>query len=130
MNLERVLQRERVIKDLVTRKCGYSDAARVLGVTTRTVHNYYVRFVRHGPDGLTDRRKGNHRKLTPKDEGAIVACKTERQNRSARLIRDRLGLKVSEETVRLVLVKHHLNHRALEARPHFRPINSENLNLA
>lgn len=114
MDLERVQQRERVIRDLLTRRCDYSDAARELGVTRRTVHNYYARFLRHGPDGLKDRRKGNHRKLTPEEEAAIVASKRERPQRSARFIRDHLGLKVSEEAVRLILVKHGLNRKALE----------------
>lgn len=121
MELERVFQRERVIGDLLARKCSYADAATVLGVTTRTVHNYYVRFLKHGPDGLKDRRRGNHRKLTLDERAAIVSCKKERPNRSARLIRDRLGLRVSEETVRLVLVQHHLNRSAL---------GGDNLNLA
>jgi len=117
MDLERVHQREKVIRDLLTRRCDYSAAARELGVTPRTVHNYYARFLKHGPDGLKDRRKGNHRKLTPEEEAAIVACKKERPQRSARFIRNRLGLKVSEEAVRLVLVKHGLNRKAPETDP-------------
>ena len=107
------LLREKVIRDLLTRKCRPQEAARELGVTARTVHNYFRRFLEFGPEGLKDRRKGNHRKLTLAQEAAIVACKQERPERSARLIRDLLGLQVTEEAVRLVLVRHGLNGRSL-----------------
>lgn len=113
MQIEVLMEREKVITGLLTRKLRYSEAARELGVTPRTVHNYFQRFLQHGPEGLKDHRKGNHRKLTLEEEAAIIACKQERPRRSVRLIHDLLGLKVSEEAVRLVLVKHHLNRRAI-----------------
>lgn len=115
MQLESLVLREKVIKGLLTRKLRYGEAARELGVTPRTIYNYFQRFLERGSDGLKDRRKGNHRKLTPEEEAAIVTCKQERPQRSARLIRDLLGLKVSEEAVRLVLVKYGLNRKALAA---------------
>jgi len=51
--------------------------------------------------------------LTEKDERRIVQYKLEGKHRSARFIRDKLGLSVHRETVRLVLVRHHLNHISL-----------------
>ncbi len=117
MQIELVMQREKVIKGILTRKLRLGEAARELGVTPRTIHNYFQRFLQHGSEGLKDHRRGNHRKLTPEEEAAIIACKQERPQRSVRLIRDLLGLKVSEEAVRLVLVKHGLNRRALESFP-------------
>ena len=101
--------KEKVIEDLLARKCRSDEAALELGVTVRTVQNYIRRFLENGPEGLKDQRTGNHQKLTPSDKAAVVACKEERPQRSARCIRDRLGLRVSEEAVRLVLVKHHMN---------------------
>ena len=115
MQLESLVLRERVVKGLLTRRLRYSEAAKELGVTPRTVHNYFHRFLQHGSEGLKDHRKGNHRKLTLAEEEAIIACKQGRPQRSARMIRDLLALKVSEEAVRLVLVKHGLNRRAMEA---------------
>jgi len=114
MQLESLVLREKVVQGLLTRRLKYHEAAKELGVTPRTVHNYFHRFLRHGSEGLKDHRKGNHRKLTLAEEEAIIACKQGRPQRSARLIRDLLGLKVSEEAVRLVLVRHGLNRRALE----------------
>lgn len=115
MQIEAIVQREKVIKGLLTRKLRYSEAAEELGVTPRTVHNYFHRFLENGPEGLKDHRKGNHRKLTPEQAAAIVTCKQERPQRSTRRIRDLLGLSVSEEAVRLVLVKHNLNRKAMNA---------------
>ena len=114
MQIEALVLKEKVIKDLVTKKRKYIEAARRLGVTPRTIHNYFHRFLEHGSEGLKDHRRGNHRKLTPAEEATIVAYKRERPQRSARLIRDLLKLQVSEEAVRLILVKHHLNRKALE----------------
>lgn len=115
MTAEALVLREKVIKEVLTGRQRYPDAARRLGVTPRTIHNYFHRFLENGSEGLKDHRKGNHRKLTPEEQAAIVACKQERPQRSVRLIRDLLGLKVSEEAVRLILVKHHLNRKALES---------------
>jgi len=112
MQMETAVLKEKVIKGLLTRKLRYQEAARELGVTSRTIHNYFHRFLEQGSEGLKDHRKGNHRKLTPEEEAAIIACKQQKPQRSARLIRDLLRLKVSEEAVRLVLVKHHLNRGA------------------
>lgn len=115
MDAEKSTQKERVIEELISRKRRYREAAEELGVTPRTVYNYFLRFTKYGPEGLKDRRKGNRRKITPEEEAAIVACKKERLHRSARSIRNRLRLKVSEETVRLILVKHGLNRAAIAA---------------
>lgn len=114
MNRGNLALKKRVVTGLLTGRMRCYEAARELGVTPRTVHNYFQRFLDHGLEGLKDRRSGNHRKLTSEQEAAIVAYKQQKPQRSARLIRDRLGLKVSEEAVRLILVKHSLNRKALE----------------
>jgi len=117
MTAEALVLRERVIKQVLTGRQRYPDAARRLGVTPRTIHNYFHRFLENGSEGLKDHRKGNYRKLTHEEAAAIIACKHERPQRSTRLIRDILGLKVSVEAVRLILVKNHLNRKVFEARP-------------
>lgn len=114
MTAETLVVRKKVIKQLLTGRQRYHEAARQLRVTPRTVYNYFHRFLENGLEGLKDHRKGNHRKLTPAEQAAIVACKQQRPQRSTRLIRDLLKLPVCEETVRLVLVKHNLNRRAFE----------------
>jgi len=125
MQLESLVRREKVVQGLLTRRLKYHEAAKELGVTPRTVHNYFHRFLQHGSEGLKDHRKGNHRKLTLAEEQAIITYKQEKPQRSARLIRDLLGLKVSEEAVRLVLVKHRLNRRAFDPQTNSRLIAGE-----
>ena len=98
-----------IIKNVITGKLRYDQAAVQLGVTARTIQNYCRRFLEKGPQGLEDRRTGHHRKITPREVAAIIAFKLERPQRSARMIRDRLGLNVCEEAVRLILAKHNLN---------------------
>jgi len=95
----------RVINGNLARK----DAAKLLRVSLRTVHNYVRKFLDHGPEGLLDHRRGHFRKIGPEQEVRIVACKLDGPGRSARWIRDRLKLAVSVEAVRQVLLKHELN---------------------
>ena len=90
-----------------------------MGKTKRTVNRYIRRYLEHGFEGLKDRWRSNYQKLNEKDERRIVQCKLEGKHRSARFIRDRLKLLVHEDTVRRVLVKHHLNRISL---PPVKPI--------
>jgi transposase len=117
MAIDSLLRRQRFISEVVSKRCSYSEAARSLGVTPRTIHNYVIRFIEHGPEGLKDRRKGNHRKVTVAEEAAIVELKKRGPQRSARSIQDHLRLSVCEETVRLILVKHGLNRRDPQSSP-------------
>ena len=117
MLLEKQSLKREIIKDVITGKLRCDQAARQLEVTPRTVQNYCRRFLERGPDGLEDHLRGNHRKITAQEEAAIIAFKLERPKRSARLIRDRLRLNVSEEAVRLILAKHHLNGKTPRLNP-------------
>ncbi len=85
----------------------------MLEVSLRTTRRYLRRYLEGGDEALRDRRRGYYRKLTEEDEKRIVACKREKVHRSARFIRDHLKLLVSEEAVRLILVKHGLNRISL-----------------
>jgi len=98
---------------------GKVQAVELLGRTRRTINRYIRRYLEQGFEGLKGRWRGNNRKLTEKDERQIVQCKLEGKHRSARFIRDRLGLLVHEDTVWRVLVKHHLNRISL---PPVKPI--------
>jgi transposase len=103
-----------IIPRVIRRTVGYKEAAQILGVSLRTIHNYVRRFLNSGPEGLHDHRRGHFRKIGPNEEIRIVACKLDSPHRSARWIRDRLQLPVSVETVRQVLLKHELNRINLQ----------------
>lgn len=83
------------------------------------MNRYLARFVEAGPAGLLDRRQSNYRKLDAAAEGRIVQAKLDGPHRSARLLRDLLRLPVHPDTVRRVLVKHHLERTSL---PPVKPI--------
>ncbi len=83
------------------------------------MNRYLGRFLEKGPEGLYDGRRSNYHKVDSKLEGRIVECKLQGFHRSARLIRDLLGLAVHEDTVRRVLIKRHLERVSL---PPVKPI--------
>lgn len=95
------------------------EVSQALKVTTRSVNRYLGQFLEKGPGGLYDGRHSNYHKIDNKIEGRIVECKLHGLHRSARLIRDLLGLAVHEDTVRKVLIKHHLERVSL---PPVKPI--------
>lgn len=99
----------KTVQEVVKGILDIRKAAEVVGVSHRTIHNYVRRFLDQGSGGLLDRRRGHFRKLRTEQEADIVSCKREKPHRSAQWIRNYLKLPVSVETVRLVLVKHHLN---------------------
>lgn len=104
---------------ILARQVTKPEAAQTLGVTGRSIDRYLRRFQEVGPEGLYDRRLSNYRKLDEATERQIVQTKLDGRHRSARLIRDLLRLRVHEETVRRVLLKHHLERTSL---PPVKPI--------
>jgi transposase InsO family protein len=77
-------------------------------VTLRSINRHLQRFLETGPAGLYDGRRSNYRKVDGAAEQLIVQAKRDGPHRSARFIRDLLRLSIHAETVRQVLVKHHL----------------------
>lgn len=104
-----------VIRGKITKK----EAFLKLGKSARTIRRYTKSYLEQGEESLKDKRGGNNQKLTKKEELEIVKAKREGKHRSARFIRDKLSLNVSEDTVRRVLVKHHLSRISL---PPVKPI--------
>lgn len=88
-------------------------------MTARSIERYLARFREQGSPGLYDRRHSNHHKIDADIEHQIIQAKLQGSHRSSRFIRDLLALPVHEETVRRVLLKHHLERTAL---PPLKPI--------
>jgi transposase len=103
----------KTVKSVTANRITRKQAAKLLGVSVRTVHNYVRNYLDRGPEGLQDRRRGHFRKIQPEQEIRILACKLDRPSCSARWVRDRLKLPVSVEAVRQVLLKHRLNRSNL-----------------
>ena len=107
---------KKTILKVINGRLSRKEAAKILRVSLRTIHNYVRKFLELGPEGLLDHRQGHFRKIEPRQEVSIVACKLDSPHRSARWIKDRLKLSVSAEAVRQVLLKHHLNRTSLQPR--------------
>jgi len=90
-----------------------------LGVSYRSLNRYLRAFREEGPEGLYDRRHSNYHKIDEKAERQIIQAKLKGPHRSSRRIRDLLSLPVHEDTVRRVLIKHHLERSSL---PPVKPI--------
>ena len=113
-NFER---RTAVVRKILKEEISRKDGARILGCSSRTIRRYLRKFLEYGPKGLVDHHHSNNQKLTPKDERKIIKAKKEGPWRSARKIKDLLGLKVHRVTVWRVLVKHgvaHLNYQQIK----------------
>ncbi len=104
---------------MLRRKVSKKEASEALTVTKRSLDRYLRGFLKKGPESLYDGRHSNYRKIDERLERRIVECKLQGVHRSARLIRDLLGLVVHEDTVRRVLIKYHLERVAL---PPVKPI--------
>ncbi|HWU36780.1 MAG TPA: helix-turn-helix domain-containing protein [Candidatus Acidoferrum sp.] len=112
-------RRKKLVQELIAGRMSKAEAAEGLGVTRRTLNRYLRRFLESGPAGLADRRRSNYRKVDPTIETAVVQAKQDGPHRSARFLRDHLGLPPSADTVRRILVKHHLERTSL---PPLKPI--------
>ncbi|MFH1895900.1 MAG: helix-turn-helix domain-containing protein [bacterium] len=101
-----VEKRAFIIRGFLKGRFSKQEAAQLLGKSIRTVERYTKRFLNDGLGSLRDSRTGNNRKLSFKNELEIVRVKKEGPWRSARKIRDIIGLKVHPNTVWRVEVKH------------------------
>jgi transposase len=101
--------RRAVVVGVLRRRITKKKAAQATKRSVRTIERWTKGYLGRGDEALRDKRTSNYRKLTEKEERQVVVSKLKGKHRSARFIRDQLKLPVHEETVRLILVKHHLN---------------------
>ncbi len=99
MDQDRWSLKHELIRQLLDGQLPLAEAAQRLGCSLRTIRRYRTRFLQTGPEGLRERRGGNHQKLTRAQELAIVQAKRQGPHRSARWIRDHLRLRLTVQTV-------------------------------
>lgn len=119
MNSDRLRLTQELLAQWLRHQVTKQEAARRLECSLRTLERYRHRFLHGGPEGRRDHRHSNHRRLTGAQELAIVQAKRAGPHRSARWLRDHLGLRVHARTVWRVLVRHQLNRLSL---PTLKPI--------
>jgi transposase len=108
-----------VMRGVLSGRITKAVAGEKLDVGRRSVNRYLKRFLEGGPEGLRDKRRSNYRKLAVEDEHRVVFCKLKGPHRSAGFVRDKLKLRVHEQTIWRIFVKHRLNRVTL---PPVKPI--------
>lgn len=99
---------------LIEKKISRQRAAELLSCTGRTLNNYVRLFRRWGQEGLRDHRHSNHHKILPEQKSLLLSLKKTDRWRSARNLRDKLGLSVHESTVWRLFKKEGLIHQNRE----------------
>lgn len=98
-------QRREVLQALLNDEINVQKAADLLGCSRRSIERYRTAFLTQGIEGLRDHRHSNNRKLSSKQKSQILTLKEKDRWRSARNIRDKLELPVSEQHVERIIVK-------------------------
>lgn len=98
-------QRHEVLHSLLSGEITIVKAAELLSCSRRSIERYRKVFCASGVEGLRDHRKSNYHKLTEADSTLIVTWKEKDRWRSARNIRDKLNLPVSEQHILRILRK-------------------------
>jgi len=97
------------IKSWLKGEISKTKAADILDCRVRTVERYRVRFLDKGEEGLVDQRKSNNSKISQEQRQAAIDLKKTDSWRSARNVRDRLKIPVSERWLQEIFVKEGLN---------------------
>lgn len=96
---EPVEKREQVVLAFLSGEITKKQAGQLLGCRTRTIERYRNAYRRNRKTGLIDHRHSNYQEFTETDRTQIITWKTRARWRSARNIRDMLGLAVPARTV-------------------------------
>ena len=98
-----IAERETVLLAFLGGEISKQKAADILSCTTRTIENYHNLYKKNGQEGLRDHRHSNNYKLSPTQRERITTLKKQDRWRSARNIRDKLDLSVTEIAVGNIL---------------------------
>lgn len=107
--------KQEVIRKLLSNKIDRREARRLLTCSQRTIRNYILTVTQNGLGALRDKRGGNHRKLSFKQEKELVQVKKDGSWRSARKALEitRINI-IGTRQVQKVWVRHNLNRENVE----------------
>ena len=98
-----IADRIAVIKSLLLQEIDIQKAANLLSCSTRTIKRHKKAYFTFGEQGLKDNRHSNNYKISQSQKEQIIAVKKQDRWRSARNIRDKLQVPVSEISVGNIL---------------------------
>ncbi len=107
--------KQEVIQKLLLGKIDKKEASSFLHVKNRSINRYINLVAIHGIGILEDKRGGNNRKLTSKQEKELVRIKEKGRWRSARKAIELTGINVvGLRQIQKLWVKHNLHHENIE----------------
>jgi len=108
-------QKQEIIALVLKNKLDRKEACNVLTCTDRTLRSYIEKALRDGLSALEDKRGGNNRKLTFKQENDLIEIKEKGRWRSARKALELTGINgISGRRVQQIWVKHNLHRENIE----------------
>ncbi|MBI2074832.1 MAG: transposase [Candidatus Levybacteria bacterium] len=107
--------RQNIVKNVLLKKLENDVACVLLTCTKKTLGNYLRKVTEGGLEDLKDKRGGNHRKLTHKQELMLIVAKKEGRWRSARKALELTGItSVKPRQIQRLWVKHNLHQENVE----------------
>lgn len=107
-------KRLEIIKAALGGKLSLGKARQLLGCSRRSLERYRKNFLEKGKEGLKDHRHSNYRKISREQKERLIFLKRKDRWRSARNLRDKLKLPLSEQQVQRILIKAGLNKENLK----------------
>lgn len=108
-------ERQTIIRNLLKGRLTRRQARTALSCSRSTLYRYIIKAAEHGAESLIDRRGGNNRRLTTKQENALIKIKEEGRWRSARKALELTGIaNVSARRVQQIWVEHSLHQENIE----------------
>lgn len=108
-------EKQQIVSKVVKRRLNRKEACFSLHCSQRTLSRYISTVVEHGLGALVDKRGGNNRKLTAKQEKELVRIKRQGRWRSARKALELTGIGgVSPRRVQQIWVEHNLHQENVE----------------
>src|SRR3989338_2994422 len=115
MKKKTLQEKQQIVRAVLKRRLTKVEAARILGCKIQTIYNYLKEATEKGLDSLQDRRGGNHRKLSTKQEKELVRIKEKGRWRSARKAIELTGINVvGIRQIQKIWAKHGLNRENIE----------------
>jgi len=109
------LDRYAVLQQVQSKKLTQVEAARLLELSERQVRNLLVNLRQGGPQGIISKhrgKQGNHRKPAEFKQSVLALVREKYEDCGPTFVQEKLeewhNLKLSEETLRLWMIEHHL----------------------
>lgn len=108
-------EKQTIIRNLLRGKLTKKEARTALACSRTTLYRYIIQATERGVKSVVDKRHGNNRKLTARQEKELVRVKEQGRWRSARKALELTGISsISPRRVQQIWVEHNLHQENIE----------------